>query len=128
MRRSALLPVLLLVPALAACGGGSDGGSSGGGGSGKTELASSCPADAVTIHMKDIKFHPAKATAKAGQKICWINDEDIQHDAEAKSGADFKSPLYGKGQAYVTTVSTPGTVEYVCSVHPGMDGTLDITP
>jgi plastocyanin len=116
-----LLP-LALVAALgvAACGGG---------GSKKGAAASSpCPSGAVVIHMKDIKFAPESASAKVGQKVCWVNDDTVQHDAQAQSGADFKSELFGKGKTFTATVSKAGTVEYVCTVHPGMRGTLDVKP
>jgi plastocyanin len=124
MRR--LLPALLLLPlVLAACGGG-DGG--GGGGSEKGAASDqACASDAVVVHMKDIQFDPEKATAKAGQAVCWVNDEDIQHDVSAENGA-FESDLYGKGKTYTTTVADPGTIGYVCTVHPNMTGTLEVTP
>jgi plastocyanin len=116
-----LLPLLLVASlGVAACGGG---------GSKKGAAASSaCPSGAVVIHMKDIKFAPETATVKTGQKVCWVNDDTVQHDAQAESGADFKSELFGKGQTFTATVSKAGTVHYVCSVHPGMHGTLDVKP
>jgi plastocyanin len=126
MRRIALTLALALASTLAACGGG--GGSSSGGGGGGSALASSCPSGAVMIHMKDIKFDPQTGTAKAGQKVCWMNEDDVQHDVVAKSGADFKSPLYGKGQAFTATVAKAGTVSYVCTVHPAMTATLEVKP
>ena len=128
MRRIPLALVLLVSVALAACGGGStsSGGSSGGGGSSAT--ASSCPAGAVMVQMKNIQFAPRAATAKVGEKVCWTNEDDVQHDAVAKSGADFKSPLFGKGQTFTATVSKAGTVSYVCTVHPAMTATLTVKP
>jgi plastocyanin len=121
MRR---LPILLaVIPALAACGGGGDSAASAGGAS-----TSPCASGAVVIHMRNIKFDPASATAKVGQKVCWINDDDVQHDAQADKGADFKSSLFGKGSTFTTTLAKAGPVSYVCSVHPGMTGTLDVKP
>jgi plastocyanin len=115
--------LLLLVPLLiAACGGGGGGNSGGGGGS---QTASACPKSAVVIHMHNIKFSPDTATAKAGQKVCWVNDDDVQHDAVADNG-EFKSKLFGNGQTFTTTVSKPGSISYVCTVHPGMTGTLKV--
>ncbi len=120
-RRLAILPVLLAL-ALAACGGDDEG--AGGGG----ESASSCPEGAVVIAMRDIKFDPEDATAKVGQEICWPNEDTIEHNAVAESGADFESDLYGQGEMFTTTVEEPGTVEYVCTIHPGMTGTIEVTP
>jgi plastocyanin len=123
MRRLCLL-ALLLALGLAACGGDDDegnGGSDGGGAS-----AGSCPSGAVVIDMVDIKFDPAEATAGVGQEICWINEDEIDHNAVAESGADFESELFGKGETFTATVDSPGTVEYVCTIHPGMDGTITV--
>jgi|1185.fasta_scaffold911290_2 plastocyanin len=122
MRRLAVLLALVLSAALAACGGG--------GGGGATETAASskpCPAGAVKIQMKDIKFAPEKAGAKVGQSVCWTNDDDVQHDAVDEDGHAFHSALFGQGKTFTWKADTAGTVKYVCTVHPGMDGELDVT-
>jgi plastocyanin len=121
MPRRALLLALLPL-ALAACGGG---GGSGGGG----EQAASkepCPDGAVVIHMADIKFKPETATAKVGQTVCWTNDDDIQHDAVDEDSKQFESALFGKGETFTWKAEKAGTVKYVCTVHPGMDGELEV--
>jgi plastocyanin len=115
-----LLIIALLGIAFAACGGGDDNAS-------QPAASDTCAGDAVTIHMKDIKFAPDKATAKTGQTICWINDDTVDHDAVAKSGATFKSELFGKGKTFTTTVDQAGTVKYECTVHPGMTGEIDVS-
>jgi plastocyanin len=117
MRRLALL-LLLLAVGIAACG------DDGGGGEGASSEA--CPDGSVVIRMVDIKFDPRDATAGAGEEICWVNEDSIDHNAVAESGADFESELFGKGLTFTTTVESPGTVEYVCTIHPGMTGTLTI--
>jgi plastocyanin len=117
MRRLAIPFVLALL--LAACGGDD----SGGGESGASSEA--CPDGAVVIKMVDIKFDPEDATAAAGDQVCWINEEDIQHNAVAEEG-EFKSELFNKGQTFTTTVDEPGTIDYVCTVHPNMVGTLTV--
>jgi plastocyanin len=118
-----LLTLLLLaILTLAACGGDDDGGGNGGGASAE------CPDGAVVIAMRDIKFDPETATAKVGQEICWPNEDTIDHNAVAESGADFESPLYGQGETFTATVEQEGTVEYVCTIHPGMVGTIEVTP
>jgi len=120
MARCLLLPLLIAALTLAACGGDDDGG---GGAS-----AEACPDGAVEIAMRDIKFVPEDATAKVGQEICWPNEDPIDHNAVAESGADFESELYGQGESFTATVEQAGTVEYVCTIHPGMAGTIDVTP
>jgi plastocyanin len=118
MRRLSLL--LLLAVSFAACGGDDDGEESGG------ASAGACPSGAVVIDMVDIKFDPEDASAGVGQDICWINEDEIDHNAVAESGADFESELFGKGETFTATVDSPGTVEYVCTIHPGMTGTITV--
>jgi len=118
MRRLTVLLALLGIGA-AACGE-DDGGAQG-------ASSQACPSGAVVIEMADLKFDPEEATAGVGQDICWTNEETIDHNAVAESGADFESELFGKGETFTTSVDTPGTVEYVCTIHPGMVGTIQVS-
>lgn len=124
MRALAALPVALMAAAVAGCGG--SGGGSGGGSAGAASTAP-CPKGSVVIRMHGIAFDPRTATAKVGQKVCWTNEDGVQHDAVADDG-DFKSELFGQGHTFVTTVRRAGPVTYVCTVHPGMQATLRVTP
>ena len=119
MRALIALLIAALALAAAACGG-DDGG---GGGAAST---GSCPGDAVTITMKDIKFDPDTATATVGQTICWVNEDTVEHNAVANSGADFKSELFAKGKTFTAKVDKPGTVKYECTIHPGMTGEITV--
>jgi plastocyanin len=123
MPRRAALALLVLPLLLAACGGG------GGGGGAAEQAASSapCPKGAVVIHMKDIQFDPQTAHVKVGQTVCWVNDDSVQHDAVDEDGHAFHSALFEGGKTFTWKADKAGTVSYVCTVHPGMDGTLDIT-
>jgi plastocyanin len=116
MRRALLAAVV--VAALAGCGGDDSGGTAG--------SSQACASGAVVIKMANIKFDPAKATARAGQKICWTNEDTVDHNAVANSGAAFKSELFGKGKTFTTAVDKPGTVTYECTIHPGMTGEITV--
>jgi len=116
-----LLAALIVVAALAGCGG-----DDGGGGASAAASSDKCASDAVVIKMANIKFDPAKATAKPGQAVCWENEDTVDHDAVANSGASFKSDLFHKGQTFTTTVDKPGTVKYECTIHPGMTGEIEV--
>lgn len=117
MRR--LLPLALVILGLAACGGGS---------SAEEQGASSeaCPSGAAVIRMVDIKFDPEDATVEAGQEVCWVNEDTIDHNAVDEETGKFRSELYGKGETFTTTIDEPGTIDYVCTIHPGMTGTLTV--
>lgn len=97
--------------------------SSGSSASGGTSASS---AKGASVSMKNIKFNPAKITAKAGQTITWTNDDSVQHNVTAKSGAKFQSSLIPTGGTYKFKITKPGVVKYVCTIHPGMNGEIDV--
>lgn len=80
----------------------------------------------VAIGMKNIAFDPKQVTVKVGQKITWTNNEAIDHNVVAGSGADFKSDNFGEGGTFEYTPEKAGTIEYECTLHPGMVGTITV--
>jgi large subunit ribosomal protein L10 len=91
----------------------------GGGGSGGT-------GPGTQVSMKDIKFNPGSVTIKAGGKVTWTNDDSVGHDVTAD---DFESGSPGGidgGSTFSHTFKKAGTYNYVCSVHPGMKGTVKV--
>jgi plastocyanin len=122
--RAITIAAACLALALAACGGGNDNNQSSGGGSSSTPAPSG---NTVTIAMQNIQFSPKDATVKVGQTVKWVNQDAVDHDVKANSGASFKSDLFGKGASYEWKADKAGTVQYVCTVHPGMKGTLTVT-
>jgi len=78
------------------------------------------------VAMKDIKFNPASVTVKAGQTVTWTNDDTVGHDV---TGDDFNSGDPGglqNGDTFAHTFDTAGTFDYVCTVHPGMEGSVKV--
>jgi plastocyanin len=132
--------LLIAVAALVAagCGGSNNNGSSGGGSSSQSSTpstssstsSSSSKASAggtVTINMQGFQFSPKSQTVKVGQKIVWTNKDTSDHNVIAQSGASFKSGNFGQGSTFSFTPTKAGTVQYTCTLHPGMDGTLTVT-
>jgi plastocyanin len=83
--------------------------------------------DAVAVSMKNIQFAPTSVTAKVGQTIKWTNDDSVDHNVTAKSGATFTSSTFGQGKTYSYKATKAGTISYVCTIHPGMVGTIIVT-
>ena len=143
MRRllALLLALVALAVVTAGCGGGDDddgdGGNAGGNAPAAEEPAAPTAEDGgggsggtgpgTQVSMKDIKFNPGTVTIKAGGKVTWTNDDSVGHDVTAD---DFESGSPGGidgGSTYSHTFKKPGTYDYVCSVHPGMKGTVKVT-
>ena len=119
---------LALALAISACGGGGGGGStSTAASSASTSSSSSAGGGAVQIKMQNIAFAPKATTVKVGEKVTWTNDDSVDHNVTANSGADFKSKDFGNGGTFSFTPDKAGTIKYVCTIHPGMTGTLTVT-
>jgi plastocyanin len=76
----------------------------------------------VAIKMQNIAFDPKDVTVKVGQKVTWTNDDSVDHNVTADSGADFKSKDFGKGATFEFTATKAGKITYECTLHPSMKG------
>ena len=128
MDMTRILLALCAVVALAAagCGSSNSGSTSSGSSSSASMGAASSSGGGVAIKMQNIAFDPKAVTVKVGQKVTWTNDDSTDHNVTANSGADFKSDNFGKGGTFSFTPTKAGTIKYVCTIHPGMDGTLTV--
>jgi plastocyanin len=88
--------------------------------------AASSSGGAVAIKMQNIAFDPKAVSVKVGQKVTWTNDDSVNHNVTATSGADFKSKDFGQGGTFSFTPTKAGTINYVCTIHPGMEATLTV--
>jgi plastocyanin len=128
-----LLLAAIAALALAAAGCGSSGSSSSNGSSTPSQVNKTQPSSSVgsgpgvKVAMQNIAFDPSSVTVKVGQTITWVNKDSVQHNVTAQSGAAFKSKNLGQGGTYAFKVTKPGTIKYVCTVHPGMSGTIIVT-
>jgi plastocyanin len=76
----------------------------------------------------NMSYSPNPASARVGQRIVWVNGHSMVHTATA-DGGDFDTGFLAPGESSgVVTVGNAGTYPYHCTVHPGMVGTLNITP
>lgn len=108
-RRIAAVALLLLPFAGTACGGGS-----GGGGSAVTT---------GSVKVVDNKFEPATAAVAVGDTVTWTFTGKAAHNV---TGPGFKSKTTKTG-TYSYTFNAAGDVQYVCTVHPGMKGTIKVS-
>ena len=127
-RWTALLLACLALALVAAGCGGDDDDDGGGGGAATTEeqAAPEASGGGTEVSMKDIKFDPEQVTVKAGDTVTWVNDDSVGHDV---TGDDFKSGEPGamqNGDTFEHTFDQAGTFDYVCTVHPGMEGSVTV--
>jgi plastocyanin len=91
------------------------------------ETTDSATAGDVTIKMKDFAFDPQEVQGEVGQKITWVNEDDAPHNAVQQNGEELKTKTFDKGGSDSVTLDKPGTIEYICTVHPQMKGTIEVS-
>ncbi len=107
-QRSTLMLVVACLAVTAACGGG--------------EKAKVTGAEVV---VRDVSFRPVTISVKLGSEVTWtFEDKATSHNVTADDGS-FRSPNLAKG-SFVHRFEKAGSVSYVCTIHPGMEGTLTV--
>ena len=116
MRRPALVLCLL---AFAGCGGGEE--SEPGA---PAAAASAEPSMAATVAIKGFTFEPGEITVSAGDEVTWSNEDASNHNVVFDDKAQKGIPNIREGQKGTATFREAGSFSYVCSYHPGMEGTV----
>jgi plastocyanin len=120
-----LLACLAVGLVVAGCGDDDDDGGNGGGAA-QEQPAPEAEGGGTEVSMKDIKFEPGEVTINAGDTVTWVNDDSVGHDV---TGDNFKSGEPGamkSGDTFEHTFDSAGTFDYVCTVHPGMEGSVTV--
>jgi plastocyanin len=117
--RQVVLVVLagLLVLTLSAC-------SSGAASESEAAPAAADNNDGRTVTLQDLAYSPATLTVPAGATVTWVwRDGAITHDVK---GPGFRSKVQAEG-SFRHRFTQPGTYNYLCTLHPNMTGTIEVT-
>ena len=71
----------------------------------------------------DFAFRPATITVAPGTTLVWQNTGIAPHTVTSRAGL-FDSRIIPSGGTYSHTFSTPGTFQYLCTIHPDMTATV----
>lgn len=80
----------------------------------------------IQVEINDFAFAPANLTVPVGTTVVWTNHDAEPHTVVARSGG-FRSPALDTNATFAFTFVTPGTYDYVCSIHPMMTATVVVT-
>jgi plastocyanin len=109
-----LLAVIAIAPVLlTACGGGDS----------SDSAPQAAKAGTATVRMVDNSFEARSITVDVGEKVTWTNAGAAPHTA---TSTEFDSGTVDPGETFTWTAEEPGTVNYVCTFHPGMEGTITV--
>jgi plastocyanin len=79
-----------------------------------------------TIVLNHLKFGPVPTGLKVGDTIVWQNDDIFRHSATARDKSfDIDLP---PAATVTQTLSAAGSFDFFCKFHPGMTGTLVVSP
>lgn len=71
------------------------------------------------------KFDPKDVLGQVGLKVTWRNDGAQPHDVTTDDGS-IKSPELASGESWTYTFKKAVSLNYKCSLHPWMTGTMRI--
>ena len=84
------------------------------------------PQGGTAVSISDFKFNPAALTVPVGTTVTWTNQDEEPHTIAATDGS-FHSPGIDTHGSYSFTFTTPGSFDYICSIHPFMIATVVVT-
>jgi plastocyanin len=112
------ISLVLLMSVLAACG------------APATEAPSGAPTAGgeANVTMVNIAFQLEEITIQAGTTVTWTNEDSFPHTVTSGTRDNpsglFDSGNVAQGETFQFTFKEPGTYEYFCGIHPGMNGTV----
>ena len=102
----------------------------GGGGGGPNGPGNPAPATlaVTTATAPPPVFIPVAAELAAGGTVTWTNTSPApnSHDLVATTSNWQLGRTLGPGESFTTTIAQPGRYQYRCTIHAGMNGTIDV--
>ena len=87
--------------------------------------------DDAAIAIRTFQFAPDTLRVKAGTRVIWTNDDDIEHTITSGTPDDSTGPFHGvaakRGATYSAVLNEAGTFRYFCDRHRFMNGTVIVT-
>jgi plastocyanin len=80
-----------------------------------------------TVAIAEFLFGPEKVVVKQGQTITWTNVDDSPHQVTVQGESTLRTPVVLKGQSTSLRFDHEGTYGYICGLHPGMKGQIEVT-
>ena len=81
----------------------------------------------TVVHIANLSFRANEVRVRAGTRVRWVNDDQLQHTVTADDGA-FDSGLIDPGSSFERVFDRPGTYSYHCTPHPFMQGRVIVEP
>ncbi len=83
--------------------------------------------DGNRVVIKDFSFNSNEINVKIGEKVTWVNNDNVKHTITSDSGDELNSELFGKGEKYEHVFNAAGEYNYYCKPHPYMKGKVIVS-
>ncbi len=82
----------------------------------------------VQIAYRNITINPDTLRVRVGTTVRWSDFDVVEHNVTSQSGPQrFASKNIGEGQSFSVRLTRPGTIHYLCTIHPvTMNGTIEV--
>jgi plastocyanin len=82
----------------------------------------------VQIAYRNITISPDTLRVRVGTTIRWTNLDSVEHNVTSQSGPQrFASQNFGEGRSFTLTLTKPGLLHYLCTIHPAtMNGAIEV--
>ena len=90
-----------------------------------SEGGAPAPAPSGAISVIDNDYQPRSRTVTVGSTVSWVNNGVLPHTVTA--AGQFDSGIMMAGDTWSRTFNSPGTFDYICTLHPEMTGTIIVS-
>ncbi len=98
------------------------------------KLAGRFPSDAratakdgpLDVTISGFSFGPMALKVTAGQRVTWTNGDDTPHQISLVGATGQRSEVMLKGQTATLQFDEAGNIAYICGLHPGMKGSIEV--
>lgn len=90
--------------------------------------STTAPVTGNAVAIKNFAFAPATLKVRVGTTVTWTNqDTDAHTVTSAGTGGPLHSAALTTHATYSYTFTRPGTYAYLCTIHPFMTATVEVT-
>jgi plastocyanin len=80
----------------------------------------------VAVQMADMAFTPATVTVTPGSTVTWTNNDSVPHIVSFGDQGPQSSETIDPGETFEAKFEEAGSYAYVCTLHPGMAGVVEV--
>jgi plastocyanin len=78
------------------------------------------------VTIEDFSFQPQELTVPISTTVTWTNADSAGHTTTSTTDVWDSGVLSGADNSFTLTFTQTGTFNYICTIHPGMMGVVNV--